>query len=290
MLFRARILSAAVLCFPACFPAIGSAAEVDTEHMFGFMIGSDVGEVGEREIESNTTARLSKSGGTYRAISQAVELEFVPAKNFRVDVGAALASYKINNVTGFADARQFDLQGGEVELRYRFLDRETAPFGLAFNIGLHADRIDENTATRVRAYGTEFVLALDRELIPDRVVAAFNLLYQPEWTSRLAVPGGAFQREATIGAAAALMVQVQPGVFVGGETRYLRQYEGVNLGEFSGDAVFIGPTVFLKLSERSRLTAAWSFQVSGSSLEAAGHLNLVNFERHQARLVFGVNF
>jgi hypothetical protein len=270
-------------------PAIGYAAEVDTEHMFGFMIGSDVGDVGEREVQSKTTARLSKSGGTYRAISQAIELEFLPARNFRVELGGALAAYNIGNVTGFANARQFDFQGGGAEFRYRFLDRETAPFGLTFGVGLHADRIDEITAARVRSYGTEFVLAIDRELIPDRVVAAFNLLYQPEWTS-FAIPGAAFQREATIGAAAALMVQVHPGVFIGGEARYLRQYEGINLGELSGDAVFIGPTAFVRLSERSRLTAAWSFQVSGSSTDAAGHLNLADFERHQARLIFGVNF
>lgn len=289
MFFRARIFSAAILSFPVLFPAIGSAAEVDTEHMFGFMIGSDVGDVGEREVQSKTTARLSKVGGTYQAISQALELEFVPARNFRVELGGTLAAYNINNIAGFSDGRRSDFQGGSAEFRYRFLDRETALFGLTFGLELHADRMDENTAARVRSYGTEFVLAFDRELIPDRVVAAFNLLYQPEWTS-LAIPGAPFQREATIGTAAALMVQVQSGVFVGGEARYLRQYEGINLGEFSGDAVFIGPTAFVKLSERSRLTAAWSFQVSGSSAEAAGHLNLLNFERHQARLVFGVNF
>lgn len=289
MLFRAKIFSAAVLCFPAFVPAIGYAAEVDTEHMFGFMIGSDVGEVGEREVQSKTTARLSKSGGTYQAISQALELELVPAKNFRVELGGTVAAYNINNVSGFSDARGFDFQGGSAEFRYRFLDRETAPFGLTFGVELHADRIDENTAARVRAYGTEFVLAFDRELIPDRVVAAFNLLYQPEWTS-LAIPGALIQREATIGAAAALMLQVHSGVFIGGEARYLRQYDGIGLGNFSGDAVFIGPTAFVKLSERSRLTAAWSFQVSGSSTDIAGHLNLADFERHQARLVFGVNF
>lgn len=289
MLVRARILTAAVACFPAFLPAIGSAAEVDTEHMFGFMIGSDVGEVGEREFQSQTTARLSKSGGTYQAVSQALELELVPAKNFRVELSGILAAYNINNVTGFSDARRFDFQGGGAEFRYRFLDRETAPFGLTFGVELHADRLDETTATRVRSYGTEFVLAFDRELVPDRVVAAFNLLYQPEWTS-LTVPGAPFQREATIGAAAALMVQVHSGVFIGAEARYLRQYEGINLGEFSGDAVFVGPTAFIKLSERSRLTAAWSFQASGSSTELAGHLNLINFERHQARLVLGVNF
>ncbi len=110
MLVRARVFTAAVVCFPVFLPAIGSAAEVDTEHMFGFMIGSDVGDVGEREIQSKTTARLSKSGGTYQAVSQALELELVPAKDFRIELGGTLAAYTINNVTGFSDARRFDFR------------------------------------------------------------------------------------------------------------------------------------------------------------------------------------
>lgn len=288
MPFRAKLLPIMVLCIPAVAPVVGYAGEVDTEHMFGFMIGSDVGDVGEREIQSKTTARLSKDSGTYRAVTQAVELEFVPARNFRVELGGTLASYNINNVGGFSDTRQVNFEGLSAEFRYRFLDRDTAPFGLTFGVETHADRVDENTAARVRSYGTEFVLASDRELIADRVVAAFNLLYQPEWTRFTA--SGETQRESTIGAAAALMVQVQPGVFIGGEGRYLRRYESISLGELAGDALFVGPTVFVKLSERTRLTAAWSFQVSGHSAGTTGALNLIDFERHQARVIFGVNF
>jgi hypothetical protein len=52
----------------------------------------------------------------------------------------------------------------------------------------------------------------------------------------------------------------------------------------------MAPTIFLKLSERSRLTAAWSFQVAGRSTPMPGSLDLVNFERHQARLIYGINF
>jgi hypothetical protein len=288
MLFCAKILAIAVLCTPAWLPVVGYAGEVDTEHMFGFMIGSDVGDVGEREIQSETTARLSKANGAYKAIEQAVELELVPAKNVRLEFGGTFASHNINNVAGFSDAHQVDFQGLSAEFRYRFLDREIAPFGLTFGVETHADRLDENTAARIRSYGTEFVLAFDRELVADRVVAAFNLLYQPEWTRFAA--SGELQRESTIGVAAGLMIQVRPGVFIGGESRYLRQYEGISLSEFAGEALFMGPTVFVKLSEQSRLTAAWSFQVSGHSVGTPSALNLVDFERHQARLVFGVNF
>jgi hypothetical protein len=41
-------------------PATGKADGFDTEHLFGFTIGTDVGNVGEREVKGSTTARLAK--------------------------------------------------------------------------------------------------------------------------------------------------------------------------------------------------------------------------------------
>ena len=140
----------------------------------------------------------------------------------------------------------------------------------------------------VRNYGTEFTLAFDREMVPNIAVAALNLIYQPEWT-RL-VGTGAAEQESTIGAAFGVMAQIRPGVFFGGEARYLRQYEGIGLEEFAGQALFVGPTAYFQLSERSRLTASWSVQAWGRPAGSTAALDLVNFERHQARLVFGVNF
>ena len=86
------------------------------------------------------------------------------------------------------------------------------------------------------------------------------------------------------------MAQMRPNFFVGGEARYLRKYEGIGLQEFAGQALFVGPTAYFKLSESSRLTLAWSFQAWGRSARSMPALDLIDFERHQARLVFGVNF
>jgi hypothetical protein len=44
------------------------------------------------------------------------------------------------------------------------------------------------------------------------------------------------------------------------------------------------------LSPRARLTAAWSTQAWGRPAGSNAALDLVSFERHQARLIFGVNF
>ena len=60
------------------------------------MIGSDVGNVGEREFQSQTTRRFSRSGGRYRAIGQELELEFVPARNFSFDFMGVVAGGRTN--------------------------------------------------------------------------------------------------------------------------------------------------------------------------------------------------
>jgi hypothetical protein len=268
---------------------LGAHAEgIDTEHLFGFTIGSDVGEAGEREFQNEATGRFAKSAGTYRALTNSAELEFVPIRNFRVEFAAVAASYNFGGVPGFEDLDQSGVQGAAVDLRYRFLGRDTSPFGLLFQAEPHADRLDEISGQHVRAYGTDFALAFDRELIPEKLVAAVNFLYQPEWTNFLATDRT--EHDVTVGVAGAMMAQVRPGVLIGGEARYLRKYEGFGLDVFAGHALFVGPTIYIQLSERSRLTAAWSFQVAGRSADMPGSLDLVNFERHQARLIYGINF
>jgi hypothetical protein len=285
-----RVYATLLQIFVSCtLLSVGGHAEgIDTEHLFGFTIGSDVGDVGEREFQNQATGRFAKGTGTYRALTNSAELEFVPIKNFRAEFAAVAASYDIGGVAGFDDIRQVGLQGVAVDLRYRFLDRGAAPFGLTFDAETHADRIDETSGLHVRKYGTDFALAFDRELIPDKLVAAVNLLYQPEWTNFVAA--NRTEQDVTLGIAWAMMAQVRPGFLIGGEARYLRKYEGFGLDVFAGHAWFVGPTVFIKLSERSRLTAAWSFQVSGRSAAMPGSLDLVDFERHQVRFVYGINF
>ncbi len=137
-------------------------------------------------------------------------------------------------------------------------------------------------------YGVDFVAAADWEVVPNRVVAAFNLLYQPE-TKRLKLTG-MWSQDSTAGVAMAVMAQVRPGVFVGAEARYLRVYDGSGFDNLAGEGFFVGPTIYFRLSDRAWLAAAWSAQAAGHANATVGSLDLVNFERQQARVLFGVNF
>jgi hypothetical protein len=261
---------------------------IETEHLFAFTIGSDVGELGERELEGSLTGRFSKRTGTYDAGTGTMSMEFVPMQNLRTEFTAVVNSYDITGVSGFADQRYTAFGGLSADIRYRLLDRASAPVGFAIGAEPHWGRADDITGLPLSQYGVDFVAAVDRELIPDRVVAAFNLLYQPN--AMRAKLTGIWSQESTAGVAFAVMAQVRPGIFVGGEARYLRQYDGFGLDNLAGQGFFVGPTVYFKFSERAWMTLAWSSQVAGHATAVAGSLDLVNFERQQARLLFGVSF
>ena len=156
MPIRSKTCRAVVVCLSALLPGGVRAEGIDTEHLFGFMIGTDIGNVGEREFQSQTTGRFARNGGNYRAIGQEFELEFVPVKNVRVELGTTFASHHIRGVPGLEDRRQLSWEGVSVDLRYRFLERDAAPFGFTFAVENHASRVDETTAAAVRSYGTEF--------------------------------------------------------------------------------------------------------------------------------------
>jgi hypothetical protein len=179
----AKLSRLAVLALLVWVPLPVSAAKIDTEHLFGFTIGTDTGEVGEKEIEGQTTGRLGKRDGAYTGLSQALSAEFNPVQNFRLEVSATSIYHDITGVTGLNDRRRGGWQAVSLDLRYRLLDREHASFGLLIDAEPRWGRIDETTGEPVDQYGIDLSIAIDKELIPNRVVAAFNALYGPECPS-----------------------------------------------------------------------------------------------------------
>lgn len=108
----------------------GPEKEVDTEFLFGFTMGADVGEVGERELEHQTATQWGKRDGNYAALTDELGFESSPVPNLRFEIGAPIAYYNISGVNGFDDRNQGFFNGIQTEFRYRLLDREHAPFAL----------------------------------------------------------------------------------------------------------------------------------------------------------------
>ena len=264
------------------------AAELETTHLFGFTFGSDVNAVGEREAESEAVGRFGKKAGTYGAISQALGVKFAPFQNFNIQPTVAVSRFDVSNVPGFDDRRQFAYEAASLELRYRLLNRESAPFGLTVGFDPRWARVDETGGAPVDQYGGAFLLIADKELVDKLIFAAFNFIYEPDLTrSRVT---GDWEHTSELGLSAAITMQVRPGVLIGAEARYMRSFDGLGLDRFTGNALFVGPTFYAKFSEKAWMSAAWSAQVAGRVHNEIGALDTTNFERHRALLRFGYNF
>src|SRR5262249_61864503 len=59
---------------------------------------------------------------------------------------------------------------------------------------------------------------------------------------------------------------------------------------FAGQALYVGPTLYATFGGRYFVSAAWNVQVWGAVAGSSGALDLVNFERHQAKLRVGITF
>lgn len=282
------MLRLALCAFFASAVTLAKAAELETTHLFGFTLGSDVNAVGEKEAESEAIGRFGKSAGTYSAISEALGVKFVPFQNFSVEPIVSVSRFDISNVLGLDDRRQLAYEAASLELRYRLIDREKAQFGLTVGFDPHWARVDDISGAPVDQYGAALLLIVDKELIDKLIFAAFNLIYEPD-AIRSRVTGD-WQHISELDLSTALSVQIRPGVLVGAEARYMRSFDGLGLDWFTGNALFVGPTFYAKFSEKAWMSAAWSTQVAGHAHNEIGALDLTNFERHRALLRFGYNF
>jgi len=101
---------------------------------------------------------------------------------------------------------------------------------------------------------------------------------------------GDVQREATAGVSGALSLRIASNVVVGGEVWYLRHYDAADFSAFTGDAVMLGPTLFVRFTPKMFMTAAWNTQVWGREMGNNLPFNLAEFQRHRAKLKFAWEF
>lgn len=265
-----------------------SASYVDTEHIFGITMGSDIGETGELELEIETYGGLGKRFGRYASIVTLNQLKYTVADRLRIAPGFSAVANNIAGVPGWLDARGGGFSGASLEIRAKLLDRAVAPFGLTLHIQPGWTRRDEPTGLDVTQYGSEFALLADKELLRDRLYGAINLWYGvsggrtlglPEWTqhSDLALHG-------------ALSYRIAPSVLIGGEIRYVRAYEGLGLDRFEGDALYVGPTFSTTPAKHMGLSGSFGVQVYGRALGDGRALNLEQFERYQGMLRYNYHF
>jgi len=263
--------------------------EIETKYIFGFTTGSGIGLEGEKEVTVDTIGRFGKRDGHYAATETKYEFEFTPTQFIQIEFGALGSTHDIGGVTGLDDRRQFAASGAFGELRYLAIERTSNnPWSVTLAVEPTVRFVDETSGQRrVLNYEFETTINADLELMKNRLYAGFNLLYEPEVTYN---PTGEVQREATAGGSAALSLRIASNVLVGGEVWYLRHYDAANLTAFTGDAVMLGPTLYVQFTPKIFMAAAWNTQVWGREVGNPVSLNLAEFQRHRARLKFAYEF
>jgi len=167
------------------------------------------------------------------------------------------------------------------------LDRPASPLAVTIAIEPEWHRTDETSGQYIQNFGLETRINADFEIVPKRLFLGFNLLYEPE-TSRDATD--VWTNESTVGGSAALSYRIFPSVVLGAEVWYLRHYETFSLSQFTGDAVYAGPNIYVQLSNKMFVTAAWNAQISGREVGEPGKFDLTDFSRQRFKLKFAFEF
>ncbi len=260
--------------------------EIETKYIFGFTEGSGIGLEGEKELSTVFDSAFGKRDGSYAATETRLEYEFTPNQYVQIELGPMMSSHNIHNVTDLDDRHQTEFSGWFTELRYQLLDRPSSPLAVTLALEPEWHRIDETSGAPVENYGLETRINADLELVPHRLFFGSNLLYEPETTRDQT---GSWTNEATVGASAALSYRVVPAVVIGGEAWYLQHYGGLGSMPFTGDAVFVGPNLYIQITPKMFVQAAWNTQVGGHE-PGIGTFDLADFPRNWARLKFAVEF
>lgn len=262
--------------------------EIETKYIFGsFTIGSSTGIEGEKSFESENLISLGKRGGRYGALQSVLEFEYTPNQTSQIEFGPIISAYDIRGVPGLDDRTSAGIGGFEAEFRSVLLDRGTLPLAVTLAIEPEFHNIDETSGAQVTNYGLETKLEADAELIKNRLYLGFNLLYEPETTGN---EFGGWDDESTIGGSVALAWQVIPNVAIGADLWYLRHYDGLTFRTFTGDAVYLGPTLYWKIDRKMLLSAAWETQIAGHEVGVPGPFDLTDFSQTRARLLFEYEF
>lgn len=266
--------------------------EIETESIFGFTEGSGIGEPGDKEISLETEARLGKSGGRYFGSESKLGFEFTPNRYVQFELGPFATLHSIKAVDGLDDRTRVDFGGVFGEIHYLLIDRSpSSPLSVTLSAEPEWGRIDEASGERAENAGLELKANADVELIRNRLYLATNLLYDPEATHDPDHIGAGWQPESKAGVSGALSYRIASSVMIGAEIWYLRHYDGAWLNYFTGDAVYVGPALFMQINRKMYISAAWNVQVAGSEVgDPAARLNLAEFSRHRAKLKLAVEF
>lgn len=262
-----------------------------TWSIFGFTSGADVGEKGDRTLFTDSTAGFSRTQ-PYRGLRSSIGASYgvTDALNFSLSgtLGGSESLPEQSKGSQAGASVRTTASGAYAELKYQLLRRNSSPFGLALDVTPFVSSAAQNNRTSFDTLGAEIRVLADAEILKDRLFAAANIAYTPE---RTRFKANLTEANSELAASLAAAYQVTRGVFVGSEVRLGTVYGGYGLDTWQGWALFAGPTAYVALGGKGYIALAWSYQIAGrASADPAARLDVVHFERSQARLKTGLFF
>ncbi len=280
-----RWVGASLLAAAASLPP--ARAEVDTEHMFGFGEGTDIGTPFQPEVETELVGRFGRADGSYSATALSLSLKYPFSSWFRVAPTVTVSRFDISGASDIEDRGSIGLELLGLEFRLRPFDREDHLFGLTFVALPFVGFVDPTTGAPGDSWGSSFLIAADREVVPGRLFAALNLAYGfgrvRDYSTGQSVDGS------ELAFSAAATARLWENVYLGGEVRYRRGFDGLAFGNLTGQAVFVGPTFYAALGKGASLSGAWNIQVWGQATGLDPGLDLTLFQRQMFKLRLAID-
>ena len=299
-------------------PAVSSSCK-ETEKtalsadVFGFTSGSDVSDVGAYALQFEYNGAFNRAGfktGNFGGHLGKIQLStaFLPCW----EIGPYLLGTTSNgSISGIAGDVGYSSIGFGVENKYKILGRATHGFGLTAVFDANYQGFEQKVTQvtpSVSWSGSQgnvtYKLILDKELIASKLFGAINIQVDQIWTGRPASQTANFSsdyvRNSNLTLSAALTYQVIDGLYLGAETRYVRTHNGSFLNTFTGDALYVGPTLYWQATKAVSLSGTWGIQVMGDAKFPSGtvlplnirnsDLNLITQNQHIAKVKLAVAF
>lgn len=262
-------------------------ADVDSEHLFGFTEGTDIGTPFLPEGELETIGAFGRSTGSYGVQTLTASLKYPLSEHFRVAPSLTLARFKIDGMPDIPDIDQIRFDRATLEFRWRPFPRETSLFGLTFVAAPFFGFVDEESGAPGDSWGTGLLVAADRAVIADRLFVALNLGYDFERVRDYAT--GQIEDGSALKLSAAVTGRIAEWLYLGGEARYVRVFDSLAFGNLLGQAVLVGPTFYLPIGHGASLSGGWNFQAWGQTTGMPAGLDLAFFERNTFKLRLAID-
>ncbi len=258
--------------------------------VFGFNTGSDINDYQAFTASLQYNGNFGTRAGSLNGHLGTAQLNYSPYPCLETDPYVFAG---VINSKSFGVKTSGSLVGGGIELKYKFLGRDTHGVGLTLDFVQQAAATSGGFYTVVGrsrdVHDTIISLFADKELISGKLYGALNFGYDFNWRDQ-GSPRNGYLNTSTARFGGALSYQVVDGVFVGGEANHYRQYNNLFFGREAGYATFVGPTFFWQVTKAVAVSGAWNVQVDGRATGTRSKLDLTNFNHHLVKVKLGYTF